>query len=83
VVDWRCSLCGGGPKIVHRFDHDGWHRFEHAVVQGGVAVRVELVTLCSIDCVLDWLGKQQLAVHSVLATDPDVVRRVDEIEEQS
>jgi hypothetical protein len=81
VIDWRCSSCGGSPKLTHRLDHDGWHSFDHAVVRGDVVMRAELVRLCSLACLVDWLSNQELAVRGVLATDPDVAGRVDEVEE--
>jgi hypothetical protein len=81
MINWTCSNCGGAPKIAHRLDHAGWHSFDHAIVQGDVAVRAELVRLCSLECVLDWLTKQCLAVRAVLGSDPDVASRVDEVDE--
>jgi hypothetical protein len=81
VIDWKCSSCGGAPKLAHPSDHNGWHSFDHAVVRGDVPVRLELVRLCSLLCVIDWLSKQEFAVRAVLATDPDVAGRVDEIDE--
>lgn len=82
MIDWSCSNCGGKPTLISRISHDGWHTYDHGLVEHGVNVRKELVHLCSIDCVIDYLIGQQFAARAVQLQDEELARKVDEIEDQ-
>ncbi|MGP8065349.1 MAG: hypothetical protein ACLP81_03095 [Acidimicrobiales bacterium] len=83
AVHWKCSICGGGPQLLHRGSHEGWVRFDVSVVRNDVPVRVDLSTCCSVDCVLEYLARQEFAARAALAQDADIARKVDEIEEET
>ncbi len=48
-----------------------------------VLLRVDLLTCCSVDCVLEYLARQKFAARAALAQDADIARKVDEIEEET
>lgn len=75
-IDWKCTNCGFKPSLDSPLAYDGWIRFELGRVIRKNVTRVDVFTMCSIDCVVVTLDKLKIAAGMA-----DVKQQVDEIDD--